>query len=70
MVMKGKAIRFIGGKYDTKKGWIDTDREAGENTIPVVVDLGKKGERETYVYKENPPMPRQSSSSAPIWIRL
>jgi hypothetical protein len=53
MVMKGKEIRFIGGKYGTKKGWINTDKEPGENTIPVIVNLGKKGEWETYVFEEN-----------------
>ena len=48
--MKGKEVRFIGGKYSGKRGWINMDKENGENTVPVIVDLGKKGEKETYVY--------------------
>jgi uncharacterized Fe-S cluster protein YjdI len=49
--MKGREIRFIGGKYAGKKGWINTDKEPGENTVPVIVELGKKGEKETYVFE-------------------
>jgi hypothetical protein len=48
---KGVAVRFVGGKYGGKKGWIDTAREHGENTIPVIVDQGKKGLKETYVFE-------------------
>jgi hypothetical protein len=51
MARKGKKVRFIGGKYGGKKGWVDDDRNLGTGTIPVIVDLGKKGEKETYVYK-------------------
>ena len=50
MAKKGKEVRFIGGKYGGKKGWVDDDRKQGNNTIPVIVNLGKKGEKETYVY--------------------
>ena len=53
MVTKGQAIRFIGGKYGGKKGWINSDKEPGENTVPVMVDLGKKGEKETFVYQDS-----------------
>jgi hypothetical protein len=50
MAKKGKEARFIGGNYGVKKGWVDDDREHGNNTIPVMVNLGEKGEKETYVY--------------------
>lgn len=53
MVKKGTQIRFIGGKYRERKGWINEDKEAGENTVPVIVDLGKKGEKATYVYENS-----------------
>jgi hypothetical protein len=48
--MKGQAIRFITGKYAGKKGWIDLDGKEGGDTTPVIVNLGKKGEKRTYVY--------------------
>jgi hypothetical protein len=50
MAKKGKEIRFIGGKYGGKKGWVDLDRTPGIDTTPVIVNLGKKGEKVTYVY--------------------
>jgi hypothetical protein len=51
--MKGDAIVFIGGKYAGKTGWINTNKEAGENTTPVIVDLGSKGKKETYVFRQS-----------------
>jgi hypothetical protein len=51
--MKGDAIVFIGGKYAGKTGWINTNKEAGENTTPVIVDLKSKGEKVTYVFKQS-----------------
>jgi hypothetical protein len=51
--MKGDAIVFIGGKYGGKTGWINTNKEAGENTTPVIADLGSKGEKDTYVFKQS-----------------
>jgi hypothetical protein len=50
MAKKGQSIRFVGGKYGGKKGWINVDKTAGEETTPVIVNLKKKGEKETYVY--------------------
>lgn len=52
-VEKGERVRFIAGKYGGKKGWINSAREPGDNTIPVIVDRGRKGEKSTYVYEEN-----------------
>ncbi len=49
MARKGKKVRFIGGKYGGKKGWVNDDRNLGTGTIPVIIDLCKKGEKETYV---------------------
>jgi hypothetical protein len=51
--MKGRAIRFIAGKYAGKKGWIDIDGKEGDSTTPVIVYLGKKGEKPTYVNDSN-----------------
>jgi hypothetical protein len=75
MARKGKKVHFIGGKYGGKKGWVNDDRNLGTGTIPVIVDLGKKGEKETYVYEYivwlskprqiRPAMLRQLSNSAP-----
>jgi hypothetical protein len=51
--MKGKEIRFIGGKYVGLKGWINVSKTPGYNTIPVIADTKKKGEWETYVFLYN-----------------
>ena len=51
--MKGKSVCFIAGKYAGKTGWVNVAMEHGENTIPVIVNLGKKGEKVTYVYSDN-----------------
>jgi hypothetical protein len=76
MAKKGKPIRFVGSKYGGKKGWINEDKEPGENTIPVIVNLGKKERRQrmsTITVLTTSPlelrraMRRQSFSSAPIW---
>ena len=48
---QGEAIRFVGGKYGGKKGWMDTAKERSECTIPVIVDRGRKGLKETYVFE-------------------
>ena len=50
MAVKGNRVRFIAGKYGGKTGWIDTERPTSENTLPVIVDLGHRGEKETYVF--------------------
>ena len=47
---KGKRVRFIAGKYGGKSGWIDLDRPEGDGAVLVIVDLGRKGEKNTYVY--------------------
>lgn len=51
--MKGKEIRFIGGKYVGLKGWVNISKSPGYNTIPVIVDTKKKGEWHTYVFEWN-----------------
>ena len=48
--MKGEEIRFIAGKYGGKSGWIDDSEDADENVTPVIVDLGRKGEKITFVH--------------------
>jgi hypothetical protein len=49
MATKGQKIRFIGGKYGGKKGWINADRPASEERTYVIVNLKKKGLRNTFV---------------------
>ena len=51
--MKGKEIRFIGGKYVGLKGWINVSKTPGYNTIPFITDTKKKGGWETYVFLYN-----------------
>lgn len=51
MPTKGEEIRFIGGKYAGKQGWLDIDKEADDRVTPVILNLGKKkGKRDTFVY--------------------
>lgn len=50
---KGKQVRFVAGKYGGKDGWIDASKEEGDDTVPVIVNLGKKGEKATFVYKSS-----------------
>lgn len=65
---KGESLRFVAGKYAGKRGWLDTSKEMGENTIPVIVDLGKKGLKKTYVYvtsaRKEPTGPPKSYADA------
>jgi hypothetical protein len=68
--MKGKAIRFIAGKYAGKKGWIDIDGKEGDATTAVIVNQGKKGEKPTYVedlnFENEPTSPPSSYAEAVI----
>jgi hypothetical protein len=68
--MKGKEIRFIGGKYVGLKGWINISKSPGYNTIPVIADTKKKGEWETYVFqcniKDEPQTPPSNYAAAVI----
>ena len=52
-VIKGEAIRFIAGKYAGKKGWFDDSRAGDRQVVPVIVDLGSKGEKVTVVYRSS-----------------
>ena len=47
---KGQKVRFISGKYGGKSGWLDTSREVGDGTVPVVVDRGRRGDCATHVH--------------------
>lgn len=51
--MKGEEIRFIAGKYGGKSGWINTQEPADESVTPVIVNLGRKGEKATVVYSSS-----------------
>lgn len=45
--MKGDEIRFVAGKYESHKGWINVSDYADDETTPVIVNLGlKKGAKE------------------------
>ena len=50
---KGKKIRFIAGKYARKDGWIDEAGESDEAVTSVIVNLGRRGEKSTYVYSSS-----------------
>ena len=50
VAIKGQPIRFIAGKYGGKNGWVNTEEPADESITPVIVNLGRKGEKTTYVY--------------------
>ena len=55
MVTKGNKVCFLVGKYAGKKGWINLDggeRNSGD-TIGVIVNLHRRGEKVTYVYPES-----------------
>jgi hypothetical protein len=49
--LKGDCVRFVAGKYGGKTGWINLSERADEEIVPVVVNLGRKGEKATYVYR-------------------
>ena len=49
-MVKGSAVRFIAGKYAGKKGWVNTEGNSDHEVTSVIVDLGRRGEKYTYVY--------------------
>ena len=51
--MKGPPICFIEGKYAGKAGWINTDEQPDENVVGVIVNLGRKGLKPTFVYQSS-----------------
>jgi len=53
VAMKGEAVRFVAGKYGGKTGWINTQETGDDSVTPVIVDLGQKGLRETFVYNSS-----------------
>ena len=50
VAIKGDEIRFIAGKYAGKSGWINTQEPADETITPVIINLGRKGGKLTFVY--------------------
>lgn len=70
VAIKGEEIRFIAGKYGGKTGWINTQEPADESITPVIVNLGRKGEKATFVYtssiKRNTSAPPTSYAQAVI----
>ena len=48
--MKGEEIRFIAGKYGGKSGWVNTEEPGDESVTPVIVNLGRKGKKVTFVF--------------------
>ena len=51
--VKGSPVRFIAGKYGGKMGWVNISENADEEIMPVIVNLGRKGEKATYVYRSS-----------------
>jgi len=50
VAIKGEEICFIAGKYGGKSGWINPEEPADETITPVIVNLGCKGVKSTFVY--------------------
>ena len=50
VAIKGDEVRFIAGKHAGKSGWVNTEETADESITPVIVNLGRKGEKTTFVY--------------------
>jgi hypothetical protein len=61
--VKGNPVRFIAGKYGGKTGWVNNSENADEEIVPVIVNLGRKGEKATYVYRSS--VRPDSSEAAP-----
>lgn len=40
ILARGKAIKFVGGKFIRKRGWIDKNKPAMPKMVYVIVDLG------------------------------
>ena len=59
--VKGTPVRFIAGKYGGKTGWVNISENTDKEIVPVIVNLGRKGEKATYVYTSSV---RQDSSEA------
>jgi ribosomal protein L24 len=51
--IKGDAVRFIAGKYGGKSGWVNLAETADDEILPVIVNLGRKGEKVTFVYQSS-----------------
>ena len=52
-MLKVKKIQFIAGKYAGKDGWIDEAGESDEAVTSVIVNLGRRDEKSTYVYSSS-----------------
>ena len=48
-MIKGSAICFIAGKHAGKKGWVNKEEQSDKEVTSVIVDLGRKGEKSTFV---------------------
>ena len=51
--LKGDPIVFIAGKYGGKTGWINNAETEDDEILPVVVNLGRRGEKVTFVYQSS-----------------
>jgi hypothetical protein len=50
---KGARIKFVGGKYTGRGGWLDNGRDPTDSFTPVVVKLKNDKEKVTKVLHEN-----------------
>ncbi len=63
MTNKGEKVRFVGGKYVGKKGWLNNDKGDTTYFVYVIVDLGNGKTKETRVSKENVASPHTAPAS-------
>jgi hypothetical protein len=42
----GNPVHFIAGKYGGKMGWVNNSENADEENVPVIVNLGRKREKD------------------------
>ena len=43
IIEKCTPIRFVGGKYKSKMGWLDPTRKLDGNRIPIIINVPSKG---------------------------
>src|SRR5210317_1102822 len=54
VLKKAVPVKFVGGKYKKKSGWIDPTRPSNGITVPVIVKSAEKGGLyQTYVEVDN-----------------
>jgi hypothetical protein len=50
---KGNSVRFCGGKYIGKTGWLNDEKGVTQQKVYVIVDMGDEKTKETIVNRES-----------------